>query len=73
MLTTLSRECAVRMGARRIVLGAAELAQVSQSTLYNTDVETDRQALIEIKQHLDAAAAVAKSLADAVRERQPKQ
>lgn len=73
MTSMLSRECVVRMGARRIVLGAAELAQVSQTTINNTDDLTEREALKEIKRHLDAAAAAAKVLADSVQTRLAKQ
>ena len=72
-MSMLSRECAVRMGARRIVLGASELAEVSQTTINNTEDLSEREALKEIKQHLDAAAEAAKTLADSVQTRLAKQ
>ncbi len=66
MSSMLSRECAIRMGTSRIILGATELAAVSDATLNNVVDPMDRAALSKIKFHLEAAAATAKALADSL-------
>jgi hypothetical protein len=67
----LSPYFAVTTGARQIARGAADLSQVAQATLNNTDCTADRDSLEEIKRHLDAAVEAAMALEREVVARDP--